>query len=209
MAETLLSISEVLLYGREMSDITFCYQNPPETQKQAKEVDVPARPGQTAGLNSQLANQFSPTSEGFAPRFARVYGFSFEGSYFDLDAPIIMLVHGPGIVAELPANDTRAARAPESPDKSGSGAQEHSFAEDIRVWSYDKSDFSVRLDALTGPIEEILLECELGGGEGRVSGGRVSGGRVSGGRVSGGRVAGGRVSGGRVSGGRVSGGKED
>ncbi|MBX2869365.1 MAG: hypothetical protein KTR18_11855 [Acidiferrobacterales bacterium] len=203
MAETLLSISEVLLYGREMADITFNYRSPPKTQGAGLECDEPPRPGRDVGLNSQFENQLSTESAEFAPRFARIYGFSFEGGYYDLDVPIIMLVHGDGIVAELPAQDGRAARAPESPDKSGGAAQDHSFADDIRVWSYDKADFSIRLDAMTGPIEDILLECELG------SGGSVSGGRVSGGRVAGGRVSGGRVSGGRVSGGRVSGGRDD
>ena len=200
MAETLLSISEVLLYGREMADIKFNYAKPPKTQNAGETCDEPPRPGRDADLNSHFENQLSTDSQEFSPRFARIYGFSFEGRYYDLDAPIIMLVHGDGIIAELPASDARAARAPESPDKSGSAAQDHSFADDIRVWSYDKADFSIRLDAMSGPIEDILLECELGAGS--VSGGRVSGGRVAGGRVAGGRVAGGRVSGGRVSGGR-------
>jgi len=153
MAETLLSISEVLLYGEKVADMTY---------KDKKGDPI--------------------------KRFIRVFGFGFEGGYYALDAPIIMLLAGNG--------DSIT-------DKNTPKDVKDSFATDIKLWTLDKSDSSVRLDELTGTIEEILLEVELGGG------GRVSGGRVSGGRVSGGRVSGGRVSGGRVSGGRVSGGKDD
>ena len=123
-------------------------------------------------------------------RFARVYGFSYEGSYYELEVPTIMLMDGKG----------EALATTDAPQD-----VKDSFASDVRVWTRDKTDPSIRLDEMSGTIEDILLDVELGG-EG---GGRVSGGRVSGGRVSGGRVSGGRVSGGRVSGGRVSGGKSD
>jgi len=210
MAETLLSISEVLLYGREMTDIQYNYQQPqvtlPHTADASEDCDDPPRPGRVIGANSQLENQLATESAPFAPRFARIYGFSFEGGYYDLDAPIIMLVHGPGVPAERMANDPRAARAPESPDKSGAAAQDHSFADEIQVWSYDKADFSIRMDTCSGPIEDILLDIELGGGMG-ISGGKVAGGKVAGGKVAGGKVAGGKVAGGKVAGGKVSGGK--
>lgn len=204
MAETLLSISEVLLYGRVMEDMQFTYQRPPTSPP--KDDCDPPRPGIEIGGNALFERQLAADPNGdFAPRFARIYGFSFEGCFYDLDAPIIMLVHGPGSVAERPASDQRAARAPESPDRSGSAAQEHSFADEVRVWSYDKGDFSVRMDTLTGTLEDILLEIEIGSGAGPVSGGKVAGGKVAGGKVAGGKVAGGKVAGGKVSGGKVSG----
>ncbi len=152
MAETLLSVSEVKLYGEPVTDMIYKH--------------VKGQP---------------------AKKFIRVYGFGFEGAYYALDAPIIMLLQGEG--KELTDKDTPRD-------------VKNSFTIDIRVWTLDKSDRSARLDELTGTVEDILLEVELGGGAGRISGGRVSGGRVSGGRVSGGRVSGGRVSGGRVSGGK-------
>lgn len=146
MAETLLGISEVHLYGEKVADMTY---------KDKKGDPVKG--------------------------FVRIFGFGFEGGYYAMDTPIIMLLEGDG--AELTDATPRDVK--------------NSFATDIRLWTLDKSDTSARLDELTGTIEEILLEVELGGGGGRVSGGRVSGGRVSGGRVSGGRVSGGRVSGGK------------
>ena len=108
--------------------------------------------------------------------FVRVFGFRYEGNYFALDSPTIMLLEGNGSV----------------PRKSTPSAVKNSLSSDIREWTYDKSDQAIRLDEAIGSIEDILLEAELSGAG---HGGRVSGGRVSGGRVSGGRVSGGRVSG--------------
>jgi len=155
VAESTLSISEVTLYGQKVSDMKF--------------------------LDPEPADPKNPPPIKY---FIRVFGFGFEGGYYTLDAPIIMLLEGEG-------------------DEPGDGTPKNvknSFSSEIKQWVCDKSDLSARMDELTGTIEDILLEVELGGG---------GGGRVSGGRVSGGRVSGGRVSGGRVSGGRVSGGKDD
>jgi hypothetical protein len=126
--------------------------------------------------------------------------------------PAIFLVHGPGddpdprIQAAGPpppppfANPDRSSTSPHGTDFTGTANQDYSFADDMRVWPYDKDDFSVRLDMETGPFEQILLEAELiseemqtsfSGAHARVSGAhaRVSGAhaRVSGAhaRVSG------------------------
>ncbi|MFT5893913.1 MAG: hypothetical protein ACI8VW_000779 [bacterium] len=128
--------------------------------------------------------------------FVRVYGYAFEGQYYTLDTPTIMLLEGAG-------TDLKA---------SGMSEEQMKFmSSDLKEWECDKSDQSTRLEDFTGSIEEILLEFELDEDDHQDEhhDGRVSGGRVSGGRVSGGRVSGGRVSGGRVSGGRVSGAKDD
>ncbi len=218
MAETLLSVSEVLLFGRVMTDMMITFSSPTRSIDPSDQCSVPPRPGRRAGLNAMLEDQLSVGAEprtgvdpgdaaNFTPRFARIYGFSYEGGYYDLDAPIIMVVHGPGIPAESTASDTRASRAPDTPDRTGVAAAEHSFADDIHVWSYDKADFSIRLDTLSGTIEDILLDIEIGAGMGPVSGGKVAGGKVAGGKVAGGKVAGGKVAGGKVAGGKVAGGK--
>lgn len=143
MTETLLSYSEVSLYGEKVTDMSY----------KEKKGD-PVR------------------------HLVRVFGFRFEGNFYGLDAPVIMLLEGSG----------------KEPDDSTPADVRHALSGKIREWVCDKSDHSARLDELTGTIEDILLEVELGAGgvAGRVSGGRVSGGRVSGGRVSGGRVQGGK-----------------
>ena len=151
--ETLLSISEVKLYGEVVTDMKYWDESSDPPQEHAKK------------------------------KFVRVYGFHFEGGYYDLDAPIIMLLKGSG----------------EDIDPTTPVDVKNAFSLNINQWTVDKNyESSIRLDSQTGTIEEILLNVELDSSMGSVSGGRVSGGRVSGGRVSGGRVSGGRVSGGKA-----------
>jgi hypothetical protein len=168
MTETLLSTSEILLYGEKVDDMTF--KDPTKKDKDGKDV-----------IDSGTKK---PVLLRPVRYFIRVLGFGYEGGYYAMDAPIIMLLEGDG---RVPGDDT--------PKK-----VRNAFPGHIKEWICEKHDRTARLDELTGTLEDILLEVELGGG---------GGGRVSGGRVSGGRVSGGRVSGGRVSGGRVSGGKDD
>jgi hypothetical protein len=171
--------------------------------------------GKGLGKNTQLDDQLEEDA-----RFARIYGFSYEGTYFELPNPTLFLVHGDGVSATDgnqpigttadPPDDLHKSRAPINPSVIGVAAADFQFADDIMVWAYDKADYTIRMDVETGMIEQVLLDIffeveapMLAGG--RVAGGRVAGGRVAGGRVAGGRVAGGRVAGGRVSGGRVGG----
>src|SRR6478736_1197936 len=90
MAETLLSFSNVLLFGREMEDLKVT----------VPEGLVDGRHGPfvqpRSGLPSQAEGQFSPNQD---PRLARIYAFSFEGYYYDLPRPIVFLVHGDGVPA--------------------------------------------------------------------------------------------------------------
>ena len=52
------------------------------------------------GDNGQLEDQFGPDA-----RFARIYGFSFDGAYYDLARPVVFLVHGVGILVTDPHLD--------------------------------------------------------------------------------------------------------
>src|SRR5262245_4888569 len=111
MAETLLSVSTVLLYGRELADLTLkpvatpgpgpgsgdpgdgSYSNPP------------ARLGGNNFLEAQLIGtpqDPDPNNRLRKARLARIYGFSYEGHYYDLAKPAIFLVHGPGTAAQGP-----------------------------------------------------------------------------------------------------------
>jgi hypothetical protein len=169
--ETLLSISRVLLYGRVVQDLKIQYVGPRRDPVDDLSGDPPPALGDNSFLDRQLATgQDDPPENNTRQqaRFARIYGFSFEGHYYDLPKPALFLVHGAGTLAEGPdpslsAESQRWTRAPSSADRTGKGSQAGSFATDMRVWSYDKADFSIRLDALTGPLEQILLETELSG----------------------------------------------
>jgi hypothetical protein len=195
MAETLLSPSNILLYGRVMTDIIIDFHAPPRTPiddvhppgpEECKRFPDPEPPPRL-GENNFLLNQLMrgpEQDEQTTPRLARIYGFSFEGHYYDLPKPAIFLVHGPGSDPEAwrPGNalpEARLDRAPADADRTGVASTPSSFSEDMRVWSYDKSDHSLRLDSDSGTFEQILLERCLMGGPGGY-GAAVSGAAVSG-----------------------------
>ncbi|WP_420583719.1 hypothetical protein [Ruegeria sp.] len=153
------------------------------------------------GNNNHLAEQLDDDAQ-----FARIYGFSYEGTYYELPEPTVFLVHGEGDTAtEGNAPAGNGARAPVNPALSGVASADYQIADDIRVWDYDKADYTVRMDVMTGQFEQVLLDIYFGFDSPAVSGARVSGARVSGARVSGARVSGARVSGARVSGARARG----
>ena len=153
MAETLLSPSNILLYGRVLEDLEF---------------KAPGMKAPRLGDNNFLLTQLEAGSDkkkdkGPPPTIARIYGLSFEGHYFDLAKPALFVVHGPGKDANDEKPENRYALAPPDTDHTGVAAQGFTFSDDMKVWSYDKGDFSVRLDVETGPLEDILLEMELSG----------------------------------------------
>ena len=148
------------------------------------------------GANRQLGEQLSAADAGIA----KIYGFSYEGRYYDLARPTLFLVHGDGEAVTqappVPPAVPHPSRAPRDPLLTGLSGADFEFADDLRVWSYDKADYSIRMDVETGMFEQLLLEAELdeeaieafySGQRARVSGqrARVSGQRA---RVSGQRV---------------------
>jgi hypothetical protein len=143
MPETLLSPSNLLLYGRLVTDLAI---------RRVAHNPAPRVGGNTL-LDAQLGR---PDAE-----FARIYGFSYEGHYYDLAKPALFLVHGPGEIAEERAGAGPAAGAPATADRTGVAATDYDHPADLRVWSYDKGDFSIRLDIETGPLDQILLDMEL------------------------------------------------
>ena len=161
MAESLLSPSGIKLYGREFPGFS-----------------AANLPGGSLGDNSFLRKQI----EAAGARFARIYGFSYEGSYYSLPRPTIFLVHGGGDPTFPPVPETpgppevaggppaalahtpphsQMAQGPSDTDQSGVPNKNWDFSSDIYVWDYDKGDFSLRLDVTAGTFEDILLEAEI------------------------------------------------
>lgn len=148
----LLEHSRILVYGRVVAGIT---------------LDAAAAGDDQASIYSDVLR-----SNVADKKLATVFGFEFEGHYYDLPKPAIFLVHG----------------EPKSPKNAGATVEsDPKLMDDINVWSYDKADFSVRLDVSSGPLEEILLEKAVddSGVAAQTSAKRVSGKRVSGKRMSG------------------------
>lgn len=159
MTETLLSPSNVLLFGRKVSDIAIVE---PDARTGGKK-DPRHGPSAAArkGLAGQLEQQLLAREN---PVFARIYGFSFEGIYYDLPRPVLFLVHGDGTLAtEVRGETPKRARAPGEPSLTGLGAADFDLADDIMAWSYDKADYTIRLDVETGMFEQVLLDAMLGG----------------------------------------------
>ena len=150
--ETLLSVSAVHLFGRLVSDLKLLTEGDPDD-----DLRPPRR-----GANTFLQNQMRNKTAGFA----RIFYFSFEGGLFELARPALFLVHGGGVPADSPppddANFEGLARSAGNVTRTGLGWQYGSFASDMKVWVYDKGDFSMRLDADTGTLEQILLSSESG-----------------------------------------------
>ena len=179
--ETLLGLSSVYLFGRQLSDLIL---------KAKYENGLPA-----TGKNRFLRRQLMAGDA----RLARIFAFSFEGAFVELVRPAIFLVHGPGMNPDDPpptnvegeVEFSRLSRSPGSSARTGLGWQTGAVAKDMRAWAYGKDDISMRLDIETGPLEQILLSAELDeDGNARSSGSRSSGSRSSGSRSSGSRSSG-------------------
>lgn len=172
--ETLLGVSSVYLFGRLLEDVILkgggIYGN----------LQVP-RLGNNNFLRRQLEHVADPDGKEHPDaRLARIFSFSFEGAFYELAPPAIFLVHGAGLDPDDPPptdadNEVaykRLSRVPGSSARTGLGFQIGAFSKDMKVWIYDKSDHSLRLDAETGSLEQILLSGEAhGGGMGRSGGG--------------------------------------
>jgi len=185
---------------------TFWEQKMPlASGRQRFEPVVRSNPGRRLGQNKQLEEQLADDS-----RFARIYGFSYEGAYYELPSPTLFLVHGEGESATAgnrPAGvRAHASRAPTDPSTSGVAAADFQFADDIMVWAYDKADYTIRMDVVTGMFEQTLLDIYFGFDSPAISGAKVSGAKVSGAKVSGAKVSGAKVSGAKVSGAKAYGG---
>ena len=124
----LLEHSRILIYGRVVAGIT---------------VDATTAGDGKSG-NDQASNYLDILRSNVADKkLATVFGFEFEGHYYDLPKPAIFLVHG----------------EPKSPRNAGASVEsDPKLTDDINVWSYDKADFSVRLDVSSGALEDILLQ---------------------------------------------------
>lgn len=189
--ETLLSVSAVYLFGRLISDLTVAGEVDPDDE------DRPRSIGANRFLRGQVRNKNAA--------LARIYAFSFEGAMYELDRPSLFIVHGGGQDPDAPgpenADFALLSRSPGRVTKTGVGRQSGAFSRDMRVWVYDKGDFSVRLDVETGTFEHILLAAELDE-EAWSSGGRSGSGRSGSGRSGSGRSGSGRSGSGRSGSGR-------
>ncbi|HIP77302.1 MAG TPA: hypothetical protein EYH07_02410 [Kiloniellaceae bacterium] len=145
--ETLLASSQVRLFGREFRGLKL-------DDEGLGAFNDPKRPQNRNPLTDKLDPELDP-------RLARIYGFSYEGSYYKLDAPYVFLVHSKG--EEVKEPDLHIGQI-------GVEMKDERFLDGVRMWSYDKVDFSVRIQITSGWLEEILLDAAVGGSSNMTAG---------------------------------------
>jgi hypothetical protein len=155
MHENLLTPSNVILYGRVVQGLLL----------------DPAGLSPRRGWNDFLKRQLE--GEGKDAKFARIYAISFEGSFYNLPKPMIFLVHGDGAPIRGAGVSVLLADAPKerpTADDSGMAGRDFDFeasetgsgpGHDLRYWEYDKDDVSLRLDVVSGSLDEILVDATL------------------------------------------------
>jgi hypothetical protein len=143
LPETLVSDSTIWLFGRVMEDILL---NP----KRASDDVYKLRPKDPNALGRRSPNHFvvDQLLEDDA-RLARIYAFSFQNELIDLATPALFVVNGDGVDPQGLVGGT------------GLGEMLGTFGGGLKVWAYDRDDFSVRLDMTTGSFDRILLDHEL------------------------------------------------
>ncbi len=87
------------------------------------------------------------------PTIARIYAFAFQNEYFDLASPALFIVQGAGVAVNQA-----------SMDLTGYAGSPPNLNPDLRVWTHERSDLSIRLDIMAGSFDRILLEYELAEG---------------------------------------------
>ncbi len=136
--ETLLASSQIRLFGRDFVGLT---------------LNLEALAALQGGDPSPRKNPLTDKlQKGLDPRLARIYGFSFDGNYFKLVKPYVYLVHGDGIEIKERSDIANV----------GVEIKDAEFLIGVKMWHYDKVDFSVRIDIVSGWLEEILLDACLG-----------------------------------------------
>ena len=176
MMESLLQASNILLFGVVVEDLIF--------ETAAADPDKGKKLPKRKGNNNQLGEQVTPDS-----KFARIYAFSYEGAFYELPWPALFLVHDDG---EKPSKQEIVSLS----------VADIELADDVKYWSYDKADYTIRMDVETGMFEQVLLDVMFGGGgPGGVAGANVRGANVRGANVRGANVRGANVRGANVRGG--------
>lgn len=160
--DTLLGDSSVRLFGRPMWDIVLRKLDDGRVAPYGEDPSGAILP--RLSENDFLVKQISSEEA----QLARILAFSYQNQIFDLARPAIFLVHGLGSPVEFIKEGTKKVettflrRMPTYTDRSGVAGQTGSFGLSIRVWLYDRADFTVRLDSETGTFERVLLDVELG-----------------------------------------------
>ena len=145
--DSILSPSQIKMFGVLFGGLTL---NPPSSA----EVD-PNRGDGDGGTRRRKAAP-DPTFDLLTNQLlrddvnlARIYSFTYEGEYVALPRPTVYLVHGKGRPVDVETSHELK--------RSGVIARDWAFEEDALYWEYDRVNYSLRCDIVTGTLDDILV----------------------------------------------------
>lgn len=104
------------------------------------------------------------------PTLARIYGFSWQGNYFKLGVPTVMLVYGPGTAVPADLGGATIGTV-------GVEFKDEFFSGEVLMWTSYETEFAVRIDITSGWLSEVLIAPEAsdatnatGAGDGTTAG---------------------------------------
>lgn len=158
MNESLLSPSNIILFGRDF---------PLKFDQERSEADMDEDKNRENGKEREreIVRQFGANrflrDQLTAPgaKLARIYAFTYEGTFYNLPKPTVFLVHGPGLDISGFAENTNKLFS--DIGKSGVVARDFGFEHGVKFWEYDKADFTLRCDIVSGTFDEVLLDAAL------------------------------------------------
>ena len=149
--ETLFAGSTVRLFGTNFEGLQL-------------NVDGGAPAGAPAAFRAVHETPAEPAGQAAsAPRLARIYGFSYQGSYYKLPEPTVLIVYGEGAPVIPPVEGA----APTFPGVEFNGL---TFAAGVLMWEQDRSDYSVRIDITPGWLSDVLLDPGMSDGANMTTG---------------------------------------
>lgn len=157
MPESLLSPSQIKMFGRLFDGLALRRPSEAEVDPNpaADPVSSPDSPNPPCGSPplpdpsasfDLLANQLLRENS----TLARIYGYTYEGEYYALPRPTVFLVHGEGRRVDSDLSGML--------DRSGVAARDWAFEADVRYWEYDRINYSLRCDIVTGTLDDILID---------------------------------------------------
>ncbi len=149
--ESLLATSTVRLFGRPMSDL-FLADDRDSIYGVKQAADQTQESPRAISENRFLAEQLAESDA----IFARIYFYVYQGQRVPLVRPTVFMVHGDG----LPISGDGVKK---TAGLLGVGQSCDDFAPDLRMWVYDRADFTLRLDIQSGSFTELLMGYEEGG----------------------------------------------
>jgi hypothetical protein len=168
LGEGLLAPGVIRLFGRKFHGLTLGIEginptsnNPLVLEKRIDKADQ--RPREERMQNAEgiqddhgiEPDKYPDPAGDRSPQLARIYGFSYLGSYYKMANPPVLRVFGDGFDVMAGFEDENLM------DIIGVEFKNQDFVRGIRMWPVDQLDVVVRIDVTIGWLREILLDSDM------------------------------------------------